>query len=381
MAIPSDVQQALDRLAQYNSSAYDSISNPRGLAWPGYVTEFPRALKDFSTVANFTGGMAADIGVVSANITAVNTVAGRDADIATVAARDADIHVVAGRDADIGKVAAVDAEVGIVAGKITDVEAVAAVADDVAALAPVAGDVTAVAGIKADVEAVAAIDDDVSAVAAKAADVSTVAGVAADVSAVAGIAADVTAVAGIDDDVSALAPIAADVTTAAANIADIKAAPGAAVAASDSADLSAAWAEGHEPGGAGTKSAKEWAEEAEADAVTAAATTLREFGIRIYNASGVPAGTYDADLHVAHHTVQSTFYAEIVGGAAGGEVDLNVEVNGATVYGPVTVAYGTPVANAVSIDVPANAQVKFMVIEIRGTVTELAVKTMGAIAP
>lgn len=38
MAIPSNVQQALDRLALYNSDAYDSISNPRGLAWPGYVT-------------------------------------------------------------------------------------------------------------------------------------------------------------------------------------------------------------------------------------------------------------------------------------------------------------------------------------------------------
>ncbi len=203
--------------------------------------------------------LAPAVETVSANITAVNTAAARDADIATVAARDADIHVVVGRDADIGKVAAIDAEVGIVAGKAAQVEAVAAVADDVEALAPVAGDVTAVAGIKADVEAVAAIDADVSAVAAKAADVSTVAGAAVDVSTVAGIAADVTAVAGIDDDVSALAPIAADITTAAANIADIQAAPGAAVAASGSADLAAAWAEGHEPGGAGTKSAKEWA--------------------------------------------------------------------------------------------------------------------------
>lgn len=231
------------------------------------------------------------------------------------------------------------------------------------------------------VETVSANITAVNMVAARDADIATVAARDADIHVVAGRDADIGKVAAIDDDVSALAPIAADITTAAANIADIQAAPGAAVAASDSADLAAAWAEGHEPGGAGTKSAKEWAGEAGADAVTAAATTLREFGIRIYNASGVPAGAYDADLRVAHHTLQTQFYAEIVGGASGGEVDLNVEVNGVTVYGPVTVAYGTPVANAVSIDVPANAQVKFMVIEVRGTVTELSVKTMGAVAP
>ena len=160
MALPPDVLGALSRLLQYNSDAYDSISNPRGLAWPGNITEYPRSLKDFVTVANYTGDMTADIGVVSENIASINTVAARDADIATVA--------------------------------------------------------------------------------------------------------------GIEDDVSALAPIAADITTAAASILDIQAAPGAAETASTKADLAAAWAEGHEPGGTGTKSAMEWAQEAGASELAAA---------------------------------------------------------------------------------------------------------------
>jgi len=58
MAIPSDVQEALDRLAQYNSDPI-SPENPHGMGNYGNLTEFPRALDDVSKVAqwvNETGG-------------------------------------------------------------------------------------------------------------------------------------------------------------------------------------------------------------------------------------------------------------------------------------------------------------------------------------
>lgn len=63
MSIPSDVQAALERLTQYNSLPYNRETNPRGLPYPGYVTEFPRALDDAAKVAQWigeTGGLPGD---------------------------------------------------------------------------------------------------------------------------------------------------------------------------------------------------------------------------------------------------------------------------------------------------------------------------------
>lgn len=55
MAIPSNVQEALARLVLYNSRPYNRDTNPHGLPFPGHVTEFPRALDDAATVANWIG--------------------------------------------------------------------------------------------------------------------------------------------------------------------------------------------------------------------------------------------------------------------------------------------------------------------------------------
>lgn len=59
MAIPTPVQEALTRLAQYNSNPISS-SNPHGFGDYGNLTEFPRSLQDAATVAQWiaeTGGM------------------------------------------------------------------------------------------------------------------------------------------------------------------------------------------------------------------------------------------------------------------------------------------------------------------------------------
>lgn len=59
MAIPGDVQAALDRLVQYNSNPV-SNANPYGLANYGNIVNFPLALSDVETVAGWfgeTGGL------------------------------------------------------------------------------------------------------------------------------------------------------------------------------------------------------------------------------------------------------------------------------------------------------------------------------------
>lgn len=201
------------------------------------------------------------------------------------------------------------------------------------------------------------------------------------VSAVAGIAADVTAVAGIDDDVSALALIAADITTAAANIADIKAAPGAAVAASDSADLSAAWAEGHEPGGAGTKSAKEWAGEAEADAVTAAATTQMRYAPGpIRAASGIGLGGYICDRRAYRASVQDRVIGAIIDADPGAELTFYFAVDGTQACGPFTATVDAPVDVAVSYAVGIGKSVDVYITHISGVVREFDPASYGAVS-
>src|SRR5690606_36324231 len=60
MAIPTEVQNALNRLVLYNSGSYSPGSNPYGFEDYGNVVNFPLALQDTALVANWfgiTGGL------------------------------------------------------------------------------------------------------------------------------------------------------------------------------------------------------------------------------------------------------------------------------------------------------------------------------------
>lgn len=51
MALTPEQQAIVDRLKEYNSNPYNKTTNPHGLPYPGYVTEFPRALTDVADIA------------------------------------------------------------------------------------------------------------------------------------------------------------------------------------------------------------------------------------------------------------------------------------------------------------------------------------------
>ena len=132
----------------------------------------------------------------------------------------------------------------------------------VIALGSDVADVSTVAGIAAEIVAVAAVRDEVEAVA--------------------GIADEVQAVASVAVDVQALAPAVGDVQTAVANLPAIQAAPQAASDAADARDASQAWATGTEPGGPGTKSAREYSEQLGDVASAVAATESAKNDARTY---------------------------------------------------------------------------------------------------
>tara|TARA_R100000951_G_scaffold110596_1_gene108702 strand:- start:268 stop:2973 length:2706 start_codon:yes stop_codon:yes gene_type:complete len=173
----------------------------------------------------------------SLNLTNLNTVAARNADIVTVAARDADIGTVAARDANIGTVAARDANIGTVASRDADIATVAARDTDIGTVAARDTDIGTVAGVSTHVTTVAGIDSDVTAVSGKSteigrlgtaaavtdlgilgttaavADMNTLAAIGGNITTVADISPNVTTVAGVSTDVTSVAGISTDVTT------------------------------------------------------------------------------------------------------------------------------------------------------------------------
>ena len=279
MAIPSEVQGALDRLnGGYNNGDYNASSNPYGFSNGGHRINLYALTADVTLVGQWLNDQVAPVVDISAEIEAlagvvaqINTLAALDdeivvlaaiaAQIATVAGIAANITTVAGiaanvtavagistqvttvagistqvstvaaRDADIGTVADRDAAIATVAGRDADIGAVAAIDADVATVAGIASSVTEVAGISADVSTVAARDTAIATVAARDSAIATVAardadiGVVADrdtdIGAVADIAAQITVVAGIDTQVVTVAGIGVQVSTVAARDTDI----------------------------------------------------------------------------------------------------------------------------------------------------------------
>lgn len=252
--------------------------------------------------------------------------------------------------------------------------------DSVMIVAGIADEIAAVASIKDDVEAVAAVTGEVATVAGITPEVQTVAGIAAQTSAVAAIDDDVVAVASVADDVRAVAPAVDDVHIVANNLPAIQTAPQAATDAAEARDQAQAWAEGHEPGGTGTKSSKEHAEDAADSAATASAATLVGYGVSIYNQIGIDIGEYYADRFAANRSEMNLFYAEVIAGDAGSSAVVAFVVGDQIVSGPHVVESGTPLELAdLSIPIAIGNTVSFAVFSSSGLVTELFAKAYGAV--
>jgi len=107
--------------------------------------------------------------------------------------------------------------------------------------------------------------------------------------------------------------------------------------------------------------------------------TYETYGVSLYNAAGVPLGSYYADRSAPAVGTISRIYAEIIAGSAGATATLYLGV-GAAVMGPYVVTYGTPVSlTGLSIPVAAGAAVTWSVDAKTGTVTEIFAKAYGAI--
>lgn len=146
------------------------------------------------------------------------------------------------------------------------------------------------------------------------------------------------------------------------------------------AALSQKWAEGTEPDGPGTKSAKEHALDAGDFAATAAGATLIGYGVSIYNADGIEPGTFYSERRATAASEQSSIYAEIIDGDEGSEVSFVLLIGGVAAYGPFFVAQGAPISlEGLSLPVSASDGVSFVVTPTPGAVREVFVKTYGAV--
>jgi hypothetical protein len=219
MAIPPDVQAAIDRLdGGYNNTAYNASTNPLGFSAGGHRINLYALTADMVLVGDWLADQAGTVTALEDELTAVTAIT---AQLTALAAIDDDIVALAAISAGITALAAIAANITTVANNSASVTAVAAIAAAVSTVAGISGNVTSVAGIAADVTSLNGIKAALQALGAITAAISTVAGIDDDVVTLAAIAASVVAVAGMGSDVQAVA----------ANLADIQAAIAAAAAA------------------------------------------------------------------------------------------------------------------------------------------------------
>lgn len=139
-------------------------------------------------------------------------------------------------------------------------------------------------------------------------------------------------------------------------------------------DKSQKWAEENENTEveAGKYSAKHWAAKGATSAATAVNATLIAYGVAIYKAAGIDLGGYYADRRAANTSIHDRWVLEILDADPGSSADLYVEVAGAMVYGPVTVAFGAPVnLSGLAIAVTAGNPVGFVMTSRVGTIRDL----------
>lgn len=214
------------------------------------------------------------------------------------------------------------------------------------------------------------------------------------------VAVNIDGIVLVSGSVAAVGVVAADIAAvqiAAANMAAILAAPGAATTASTAAgtatgaantavaarDKAQKWADENENTEveAGKYSARHWAAKSATSAATAVNATLIAYGVAIYKAAGIDLGGYYADRRAANNSLHDRWVLEILDGDPGCSADLYVEVAGAMVYGPVTVAFGAPVnLSGLAIAVTAGNSVGFVMTSRVGAVRDLFCALYGKVS-
>jgi hypothetical protein len=106
------------------------------------------------------------------------------------------------------------------------------------------------------------------------------------------------------------------------------------------------------------------------------------YGVSIYDGDGIATGGYYADRRANAGSTQAVIFAEIIDGDPGAEVDVYLDVDGMAVYGPFTVATGTPVlATGLTVSVSEGEPVSWVVASITGgAVRDLYLKSYGAVS-
>lgn len=117
----------------------------------------------------------------------------------------------------------------------------------------------------------------------------------------------------------------------------------------------------------------------EADrAEVAAEATRQPLGVEIYNnGSALIQGVYNGDYNANATYSVGRFTARIEDGTVGATADITVLVDGAAVYGPVTVTYGTELSTTPSYSVPIGADDSYLVERMTGTVRKLYIRGDG----
>lgn len=144
MAIPTDVQAALDRLnGGYNNGDYNAGTNPLGFSNGGHRINLYGLTADAALVGEWVEGRAA---VIEAVVDQIETVAGISSDVTTVAARQAAVLTLAALDDEIAALGAISSAINTVASNAagintvsTNISAVAAVASNLVAILAAAG--------------------------------------------------------------------------------------------------------------------------------------------------------------------------------------------------------------------------------------------------
>ncbi len=394
------------------------------------------------------GANEAQVQVVVDNIVKITTVADNIGDVGTVADNIADIGTVADDIAAVKTVSTSISSVNSVAAALPEIQAVEA---DLANIDAVAGDLPNINTVATNITKVDTVSTNIAKVTTVADNITPVGTVASNISQVQTVATNITSVQ-TTATISMQIQIVADpgysvhvvnvsnnmsaVMNASNNMAAIIAAPGAAAAAAGSAGaaatsatLSQAWAEGTLPGGAGTKSAKEWATAAQVAKITwrpggynagtayaqsdavqyggsawiaKGATTgnvpptlpttsntywdllvqkgdvYLEFDAPIYKATNIDLGGYYVYRSTPAQCTITSIYGEILAGDPGAQVDFYVSVNGSMVAGPYSVILGTPVnQTALNIVVAKGSTVTYVITYMIGNVTDLVFQGYG----
>lgn len=213
---------------------------------------------DVTTVAGVSSevsalaGLSTELTALYALRNAITVLDGIKSAISAVDNNSTDISTVAGIDSDVTKVAGISADVPAVAGNATNINKVAAIDSAISALGVLDSAISALDGIKSDISTVAGISGNVTTVAGLSSGVNTLAGLSSEIANLDSISGHISNVNSIRSAVSTVAGISSDISYVAANAGQI----------AGSVALAAAWAEGGPQLPAGSKSAKEWAQEA-----------------------------------------------------------------------------------------------------------------------